>query len=211
MGQRGGVGINASIIGDNPTGLGLYAINLIRSLDAIRDDLHVYTSCLDALGGLRARLLSATRLTRPERGMLGHLSRLIWVQTALRLRARRAGISALLNTVPEAILGSPVPQVTVVHDLLPLHFPAEYPRQQYYFRSLVPRVLKSSRIIVADSGSTRLDIIQSYGIAPERVRVIYPGYDPDTYRVNGTPHATIAVRRRLSSCTWAISCPTRTC
>jgi glycosyltransferase involved in cell wall biosynthesis len=82
-----------------------------------------------------------------------------------------------------------VPQVTVVHDLLPLHFPAEYPRQQYYFRSLVPRVLESSRIIVADSGSTRLDIVESYGIAPERVRVIYPGYDPDTYRVNGTPHA----------------------
>jgi glycosyltransferase involved in cell wall biosynthesis len=84
-----------------------------------------------------------------------------------------------------------VPQVTVVHDLLPLHFPAEYPRQQYYFRSLVPRVLRSSRIIVADSGSTRLDIIQSYGIAPERVRVIYPGYDPDTYRVNGIPHARL--------------------
>lgn len=190
MGQRGGVGINASIIGDNPTGLGLYAINLIRSLDVIRDDLRVYTSCPDALGGLRAQLLSATKLTRPERGLRGHFSRLIWVQTALRLRARRAGLGALLNTVPEAILGSPVPQVTVVHDLLPLHFPAEYPRQQYYFRSLVPRVLKSSRIIVADSGSTRLDIIQSYGIAPERVRVIYPGYDPDTYRVNGTPHVT---------------------
>ena len=60
VGQRGGVGINASIIGDNPTGLGLYAINLIRSLDAIRDDLRVYTSCPDALGGLRARVLSAT-------------------------------------------------------------------------------------------------------------------------------------------------------
>jgi glycosyltransferase involved in cell wall biosynthesis len=190
VGQRGNVGINASIIGDNPTGLGLYAINLIRSLDAIRDDdLRIYTSCPDALGGLRARLLSASKLVRPERGLLGHLSRLIWVQTALRLRARRAGMGVLLNTVPEAILGSPVPQVTVVHDLLPLHFPAEYPRQQYYFRSLVPRVLRSSRIIVADSGSTRLDIIQSYGIAPERVRVIYPGYDPETYRVNGIPRA----------------------
>jgi glycosyltransferase involved in cell wall biosynthesis len=187
VGQRGGVGINASIIGDSPTGLGLYAINLIRSLDALRDDLRVYTSSPDVLGGLRAKLLPATKLTRPERGLRGHFARLSWVQTALRLRARRAGLGVLLNTVPEAILGSPVPQVTVVHDLLPLSFPTEYPRQQYYFRSLVPRVLQSSRIIVADSGSTRLDIIQSYGIAPERVRVIYPGYDPDTYRVNGTP------------------------
>ena len=179
--RTGGVGINASIIGDSPTGLGLYAINLIRALASLRDDLRVYTSSPGALGAPNVRVLPAMRFVRPERGMSGHLMRLIWVQTALRVRARAAGISALLNTVPEAILGSPIPQVTVVHDLLPLFFPAEYPRQQYYFRSLVPRVLRRSRIIVADSESTRRDIIQSYGIAPEKIRVIYPGYDPATY------------------------------
>ena len=179
--RTGGVGINASIIGDSPTGLGLYAINLIRALASIRDDLRVYTSYPSALGALKADVVPAMRLVRPERGMSGHLMRLIWVQTALRIRARTAGISALLNTVPEAILGSPIPQVTVVHDLLPLFFPAEYPRQQYYFRSLVPRVLQRSRIIVADSESTRRDITVSYGIAPEKIRVIYPGYDPTVY------------------------------
>ena len=182
----GGVGVNASIIGDSPTGLGLYAINLIRALDALRDDLRVYTSCPVALGGLRAQLVPTVRLVRPERGMSGHFMRLIWVQTTLRLRARVGGIGALLNTVPEAILGSPIPQITVVHDLLPLFFPAEYPRQQYYFRSLVPRVLRTSRVIVADSESTRRDIIQSYGIASEKIRVIYPGYDPATYSVGST-------------------------
>ena len=113
--------------------------------------------------------------------MRGHFMRLIWVQTALRLRARASGVRVLLNTVPEAILGSSVPQVTVVHDLLPLFFPAEYPRQQYYFRSLVPRVLRRSRVVVADSESTRRDITKSYGVAPEKIRVVYPGYDPTTY------------------------------
>ena len=186
MSQRGGVGINASIIGESPTGLGLYAINLIRALDTLRDGLRVYTSSPQALGRLRARILPATPLARPERGLRGHFMRLIWVQTALRVRAQAAGIEALLNMVPEAILGSPIPQVTVVHDLLPLFFPAEYPRQQYYFRSLVPRVLRSSRVLVADSESTRRDITQSYGIAPDKVRVIYPGYDPDTYSANGS-------------------------
>jgi len=161
-------------------------LNLIRALDTLRDGLHVYTSSPQALGRLRARILPATRLARPERGLRGHFMRLIWVQTALRVRARAAGIEALLNMVPEAILGSPIPQVTVVHDLLPLFFPAEYPRQQYYFRSLVPRVLRSSRVLVADSESTRRDITQSYGIAPDKIRVVYPGYDPDTYSANGS-------------------------
>src|SRR5262249_54063143 len=90
-----------------------------------------------------------------------------------------------LNTVPEAILGANIPQITVVHDLLPLFFPAEYPRQQYYFRSFVPRVLKSSRVVVADSESTRRDIVHGYGIPPAKVRVIYPGYDPDIYAADG--------------------------
>jgi glycosyltransferase involved in cell wall biosynthesis len=179
-----GVAVNASIIGHRPTGLGLYATHLIRALDEIRGDLHVHTSCARDLGGLRARIQPVTTLVRPERGMWGHFCRLLWVQTALRLRTARAGI--LLNTMPEAILGGRVPQVTVVHDLLPLFFPGEYPRQQYYFRSLVPRVLRASRVIVADSESTRRDVVASYGIPPDRVRVIYPGYDPTTYFVNGT-------------------------
>lgn len=91
----------------------------------------------------------------------------------------------VLNTVPEGIFGSPVPQVTVVHDLLPLLFPAEYPRQQYYFRFLVPRVLQASCLVIADSESTRRGIIQRFELQPEKVRVVYPGYDPDTYSPNG--------------------------
>jgi len=181
--RGGGVGINASIIGESPTGLGLYAINLIRALDAIRSDLRVFTSCPDALGTLRASVRPASALARPELGLRGHFARLLWVQTALRARA--GGV--LLNTVPEAILGARVPQVTVVHDLLPLYFPAEYPRQQYYFRSLVPRVLRASRIVVADSESTRRDVVRSYGLPADKVRVVYPGYDPAVYRTNGGP------------------------
>jgi glycosyltransferase involved in cell wall biosynthesis len=177
------VGINASIIGESPTGLGRYAINLIRALDALRDDLSVYTSSPAELCGLRAKIRLVTKLGRPERGISGHLMRLVWVQTVLRARA--AGVDVLLNTVPEAIIGARTPQITVIHDLLPLYYPAEYPRQQYYFRSLVPRVLASSRVVVADSESTRRDVIQSYGVAPEKVRVVYPGYDPDNYLVNG--------------------------
>src|SRR5262245_52062707 len=77
----GGIGINASIIGASPTGLGLYSINLVRALDALRGDLTVYTSCPEAVAPLRARVLRTTRFARPERGLRGHFARLIWVQT----------------------------------------------------------------------------------------------------------------------------------
>lgn len=181
----GRVGVNASSVGENPTGLGLYSVNLIRELDRLRDDLLVYTSRPEAFGGLRARVGRAPAGARPERGFSGHFRRMLWLQNTLWVRARVNRFAAVLNTVPEGILHSPVPQVIVVHDLLPLFFPAEYPRQQYYFRFLVPRVLQASRIVVADSENTRRSIIQHYGLRPEKVRVIYPGYDSSVFFSNG--------------------------
>lgn len=179
------VGVNASIVGENPTGLGIYSVSLTRALDQIRDDLVVYTSDPEALGELRARLVRAPAAVRPGRGFLGHFLRLAWLQTLLRLRARADGLGLLLNTVPEGILGSGPPQVTVVHDVLPLSFPSEYPRQQYYFRLFVPRILRASRIVVADSESTRRSIVQHYGVPADKVRVINPGYDPEVFFSNG--------------------------
>src|SRR6267378_4049955 len=59
----------------------------------------------------------ALSLASPERGLIGHLARLAWCQAGLRLRLRRDRADVLLNTVPEGVLASAVPQVTVVHDV----------------------------------------------------------------------------------------------
>jgi len=179
------VGINASIVGGNPTGLGIYSIKLIRALDQIRDDFIVYSSLPEALAPLRARIERTRMAVRPDFGLRGHLVRLLWLQSALRLRVRRAGLRMLLNTVPEGIVGLPIPQATVVHDLLPLRFPREYPRQQYYFRYFVPRILQESRLVIADSEFTRRDVVQHYGIPLAKTRVIFPGYDPGAFFHDG--------------------------
>ena len=122
---------------------------------------------------------------RPDFGLRGHLVRLLWLQSALRLRVRRAGLRTLLNTVPEGIVGLPIPQATVVHDLLPLRFPREYPRHQYYLRYFVPRILHVSRLVIADSEFTRRDVVQHYGVPLAKTRVIYPGYDPSVFSHDG--------------------------
>jgi glycosyltransferase involved in cell wall biosynthesis len=173
--------INASIVGGNPTGLGIYSIKLIRALDEIRNDFFVYASSGGAFGALRARIGRVPKATRPDYGARGHVIRLLWLQGALRLWLSKTGAQALLNTVPEGILRSPVPQVTVVHDLLPLTFPPEYPRQQYYFRFLVPRILGGSRLVIADSEHTRSDILEHYDVPAGKVKVIYPGYDSSAF------------------------------
>ena len=105
------------------------------------------------------------------------MARLLWCQTALRARVASERPDVLLNTLPEGVLRCRVPQVTVVHDLIPLAFPRDYPRQQFYFRRLVPAILRESRAVIAVSEATRREVIAVYGLSPERVRAIPNGYD----------------------------------
>ena len=172
------VAVNASIVGERPTGLGLAGLNLINALDDLGEPLTVFTSSPEQVTAPHAHVVRVSRLIRPERGAAGHIARLVWTQTALRAHVRRARPAALLNLTPEGLLASSVPQVTVIHDVLPLHYPEEYPRQQYYFRYYVPAVLAASRRIIVSSESTRRDIRRFYPRVPaDRVRVVMLGYD----------------------------------
>jgi glycosyltransferase involved in cell wall biosynthesis len=69
----------------------------------------------------------------------------------------------------------------VIHDLLPLRFPSEYPRQQNYLRYFVPRILYISRVVIADSEFTCRDVFEHYDTPLAKTKVIYPGYDPGVF------------------------------
>lgn len=174
--------VNAAIVGERPTGLGIYGLQLIDALEDVGERLTVFTSAPEAVTARSAQVVRVSPRIRPERGASGHLARLVWTQTALRAHVRRTRADALLNLMPEGLLATPVPQVTVIHDVLPLHYPGEYPRQQYYFRHYVPAVLRASRRIIVSSESTRRDIERFYPSVPrERLRVVAPGCDPRRY------------------------------
>ena len=186
MATDGPIAINAAIVGQRPTGLGFYALHLISGLAALGERLVVYTSRPDLISGPRTLVRRVSAGMRPERGAWGHLRRLLWVQTGLRARVRRAHPRVLLNLMPEGLLAPAVPQVTTVHDLLPLLYPAEYPRQQYYFRHYVPAVLRASRAVIVISESTRRDLLRFYDVAPEKIHVVLSGYDAERFVPEGS-------------------------
>ena len=171
------IAVNAAIIGKRPTGLGLYALHLIRTLDALGERLVVYTSRPEAIGAPDVRVERVPAALRPEYGAAGHLARLLWTQSGLRRRIARTRPRLLLNLMPEGLLRPAVPQVTVVHDLLPLRCPEEYPRQQYYFRHYVPAVLRHSRAVIVSSENTRRDLLEVYRLPPDKLHVVLLGYD----------------------------------
>jgi glycosyltransferase involved in cell wall biosynthesis len=98
-------------------------------------------------------------------------------------------VSLLFSPLPEGMIVPVVPQILTVLDVTPLHFPKEYPLQRYYLRYFVSKLLRKSAGIIAITENTKQDIITAYGIKPERISVILPGYDRSRYRFGVEPGA----------------------
>lgn len=168
--------INATFLYQPATGVGVYALEVVRRLLA-REGYLAYTSSEALRGQFPDRVRGVYPGVSPERGARGHGRRLWWVQSTLRGLLGRDGAGALYAPVPEAVLLSPVPQVITVHDLIPLLYPHAYPRLQMYYRHVLPRMLAAARVVIADSETTRRDLAERYGWPPSRTFVVPAGVD----------------------------------
>jgi glycosyltransferase involved in cell wall biosynthesis len=117
---------------------------------------------------------AARMLPRP----LAALARLLWVQFIAPLKARRGDTLVTLADRDLAIFPL-MRQIAVAHDLTQ----ARSLRQQHS-KALELRVrlwigaLRRSERVIAISGATKDDLIRSFGVREEQIRVIYEGFDP---------------------------------
>lgn len=180
--------VNATVVDSKRSGLGNYAVHLVKELAAIRDDLIVFTSHAEPFVQANVGIRKYSQNLGPSAGLRGHLARLLLTQTVLAVQASRLNPSCLFSLVPEAPLWYAGSQVVVAHDLIPLFFPKEYRLQNMYFRLFVASVLKRVSSIVAVSQRTKQDIVSVFGINPSTVQVVpggcdhrmfFPGIDPN--------------------------------
>ncbi len=69
-------------------------------------------------------------------------------------------------------------KVLTIHDLSFLRVPeCADPRLRWYLGQVVPRSVRRADFLLADSESTRRDLVELLGVPPERVQVIYGGVD----------------------------------
>jgi len=97
-----------------------------------------------------------------------------WFEGAVALWLARHQPAVFLSLDGFTTLATAVPRVTVIHDLAFEHFPLDvgvWPRKYYQF--FMPRFVRASARLVAVSEATKADILQTYGIAPERITVAY--------------------------------------
>lgn len=167
--------INLSALIQKPTGISVYAHNLVPELQALEPTIlssqpFTDTKCLPV----------SSRLT-PEHGFRGHLRRLWWLQSSLPKIYQDLKSRLIFSPLPEAPLYSNCQIVITVHDLIPLRFPRTFSPLTQYFRHFVPHIVRQAVHIICDSDSTARDLEQFYQISRRKITTVPLAYDQDHF------------------------------
>ena len=174
------VGFDASALENNTTGAGAYQRHLLAALLALPDgpDVTVYAprgAALPEHPRLTRRELPWRPGARTARILLG----------ALTWRRRWAADALDLLHVPTYYLppGAPPASVLTVYDVRHARHPHTYPVGRLAFlRSTVGWSLRRARHVIAISEFTKRDLVEAYGVPPEKVTVTHlaagPGFGP---------------------------------
>jgi len=108
------------------------------------------------------------------------LARLWREHVLLPLTCRRERVD-LLHCPKSAIpFFSPCPTVVTLHDLIPLRHPeTEKLVAQLYWRLQIPIAARRSNFIITDSEHARQEIMADFQVAPERIKAVMLGFNPD--------------------------------
>ncbi len=168
--------INLAVLTPRPTGISVYASNLIPALQSLNPLLltaqeHPGQRCYPIPGNMT-----------PQQGTRGHLARLLWTQFQLPRLYRKLGGALIFSPLPEAPLWAGCRSIVTVHDLIPLRFPRRFSPLTNYFRYQVPQVLSQAEHILCDSQSTAEDVVRFYRIPARKTTAIPLAYDATHFR-----------------------------
>lgn len=194
------IGFDGKRAVSNMTGLGNYSRLVIEQLaeNYPQDSLYVYTpklkenprlSLIRSLPNVEFRLPSGS-------GFSGSLWRTFGVTN--NLRADKVDIyHGLSNELPLNILSAGVPSVVTMHDVIYRRMPECYSaidRRIYDFK--YGRSCRNATRIIAVSERTRQDVVELYGVDPDKVDVVYQGCD-DSFKRKRSLEELSEVKTRL--------------
>ena len=102
-----------------------------------------------------------------------------WFDYSLPRAVRRWGADVIWQPDGFCSLRTPIPQVTVIHDIAFTRYPDAVPPPVFrYYRKYTPRFLNKAERILTVSDYVKQDLQQVYGIPPEKIWVTHNGVKP---------------------------------
>ena len=161
------IAIDAHSIGTGLAGNETYAANLIDALASIdrRNRYTLYVTKQAAIERYEGRWPNfEVRRTLPH-------SPIVRIPVTLSAELRRRPVD-LLHVQYTAPPFAPCPVVTTIHDLAFEHIPETFKRRSWMqLRLTVRRTARAAAHIITVSEYSKRDIVETYGVAPERVTV----------------------------------------
>ena len=100
----------------------------------------------------------------------------IWFEWSVRYILKKHKPDVFVSPDGFLCLSSKVPSIAVIHDINFHHRPFDLPFfTSLYYRKFFPCFARKSKYIATVSNYSKKDIITSYGVDPEKVRVVYNG------------------------------------
>lgn len=183
------IGVNALYL--IPGGVGgteIYLRGLLKALASIdgRNQYFIFTNC-ETGPGLAPKQPNFHVMPQRVRATF-RPGRILWEQSILPLSAARLELNALLNPGFTAPIYCPCSSVTVFHDLQHKRHPEYFRRRDLpFWRILLFASAHLSTLLLADSETTRADLLHYYRLPPERIRLTPLGVDPAFFGLPRTP------------------------
>jgi len=206
------IGLNAVFVNSRHNGTTTFLDGVIEILVSMGHEIVVYSSSERYAGREGVRLSKTPRALCVGESAGAGAKRFVWMQSMLGRKLKRDGVDLFFSPNVEGMLSCPVPQIVTVHDLIPLFYPDECPRQHHSYKWLLPRILRASFRTLVVSQHTRNDVMAHYAVDPSRVTLVYNGlreqlFDPEfgTSPANSEPApyflfvGTFAPRKNLET------------
>ena len=185
--------VDADVLGRERTGDETYVRNLLRELGTLTADVDLRVAAVTRRPDLVPAGIEPVELRARSQEL-----RMAWTLPRL---LRRLGAD-LVHTQYALPLRAPRPGVVTVHDLSFARSPELMGRKdRLVFRAVVPRAVRRAARVLTVSERSRRDLVELYGVRPERIVVTPNGVDPafrpsDTVSQGGYVLAVGAIQRR---------------
>lgn len=177
------IALNASMLDNSPTGVGIYTFNIINSLVKLNwankyENFTVFSPTLSFLDKeINVSKLSNLMLSS-QYGKIAALTRFLWNTIFYFFKSKKYDL--VISTTTHGCFFAKN-QIITIHDLLSLRFNTISAHQRFYFTYLLPFMMKKSKCVIAISQTTKKDIVKYLGYPEEKIHVIYNGYDDKKY------------------------------
>ena len=180
------------------TGIERFALHICKELYRIDNTVKIVSSI--PISGLPCT--EAPCILKSSKQWLGkneYFVRALWDQTLFRPFITRHKSDVVFFPIQDGMLFPPVRQIVTVHDLHYLHFDekvsecnSEIPsHRRLLYRHKMPHILKKSTAVVTVSEASKNDLEATYNIDPDKVHVIYNGYDEARFCILGDPNSIL--------------------